>query len=99
LTTITHISARRLEDVVGAAQLPDLAFQFGDALAFGGGDTWPLAVVDLGLRDPVSERFPVDAELVGDAGDRAGALAGLLAGLIDQAHGTVADLLGVFAGG
>jgi hypothetical protein len=42
----------RPQDLVGAAQLLDLALQLGDALLLGGGHPGAAAGVDLGLADP-----------------------------------------------
>jgi hypothetical protein len=91
--------ARRLEDLIGTAQLADLAFQLGDALLLNSGHTGPLAGVDLGLAHPVAQRLAVDAELVGDADDRAGLPTGLLADLEHHPHGTVTKLLGILPRG
>ena len=66
-----------------------------DTLLLGAGHTRTVALVDLGLTDPAAQRLTVDAELVGDSGDRTGLPAGLLADLEHHPHGTVTKLLGV----
>jgi hypothetical protein len=91
--------ARRLEDLISAAQLPDLTFQLGDALLLSRGHTWPLAGVDLGLAHPVAQRLTMNAELLGDPDDPARLPAGLLADLEHHPHGTVTKLLGILSRG
>src|SRR6266511_2241264 len=83
---------RRLEDLVGAAQLTDLAFQLRDALLLSGGHPGPLTSVDLGLAGPAAQGLTVDAELVGDPRDHAVTLAGLLDRLQHHPHGPLMQL-------
>jgi hypothetical protein len=52
----------------------------------------PLPGVDLGLADPATQRLPADAELVGDPGDHAVPLAGLLDGLQHHPDGPLMQL-------
>ena len=59
-------SRGRLQDLVGAAQLPDLALQLGDPLALVGGHARPRPAVDLGLADPLAQRLRGHPELLSD---------------------------------
>jgi transposase len=68
--------------LVGPAQLPVLPLELGDPPSLLGRGARPGAVVDLGLADPVAKRLGADAELAGDLGDHAEAVAALLDGLL-----------------
>src|SRR6266511_37954 len=59
------------------------------------GRTRALATVDLGLPDPVTQRFPVDAQPIRYPGDRPLLLAGLLPDLAHHPHGPLTDLVRV----
>src|ERR1700685_483052 len=65
-----EISTRRLQDLIGAAQLTILPFQLGDPLLILSRGTGPLPRIDLRLINPVAERLCVDAEPMADPGDR-----------------------------
>lgn len=55
-----------LEDLVGLTQAFILFAQAGHFLVLLGGDTRGVAGVDLGLADPVAQRFSGDSELLAD---------------------------------
>ncbi|MEU7988656.1 hypothetical protein AB0B56_27690 [Streptosporangium canum] len=65
---LSRKSRRRLEDLVGAAQLADFTLQFGDPLGLIGAGPGPLTIVDLGLFDPVAQRFPPRCSAAGQRG-------------------------------
>src|SRR6266511_3804053 len=85
-------SRGRLQDLVGAAQLTDLAFQLRDPLPLSGRHAQAAATVDLGLPHPAAQRLGADAKLAGDPGDHPDALAGLLHGLQHHAHRPLTQL-------
>jgi hypothetical protein len=58
-----------------------------------------LASVDLGVADSAAQRLTMNAELLGDPGDRAGLATGLLVDLQHHPHATVTKLLGIVARG
>ena len=88
-------SRRRLQDLVGPAQLPDLPLQLGDPLRVHRRGTGPPASVDLRLAYPVPQRLPVDPQLVGHPGHRTHLLPGLLPNLEHHPHGPLTQLVGV----
>ena len=59
---------------MGPPQLPILPFELGDTAGLFAGGAGSPAAVDLGLLDPLAERFGDDVQLSGDAGDQALAL-------------------------
>jgi hypothetical protein len=60
-----------LEDLVGAPQLLDLAVERLQPLALVAGEQiGSLALVGFGLADPAAQRLALDAEVLGDLGDR-----------------------------
>jgi hypothetical protein len=83
---------RRSSGSRGPPQLAVLALQLLYAGALGGRQAGPLALVDLGLADPQSDRLRSDAERLRDTGDRALALALLGRNLADQADGALSQL-------
>ena len=50
--------------LVGPPQLADLTLQLSDALRLSGCDTAPVALVNLGLADPVAQGLGIDPELL-----------------------------------
>src|SRR4029453_12675721 len=83
---------RRLEDLVGPAQLPDLLLQPGPPPLLLGGHPRAAAAVDLGPLDPLAEGLHPDPQLAGDPADHPDARAGLLARLEDQPDGSFPQL-------
>src|ERR671918_605011 len=81
-----------LEDLVGPAQLADLALQLGDAPTLLAGHPGTGAAVDLGLAHPAAQGLAADAQLAGHAGDRAEPLPGLLDRLQHHADRALAQL-------
>jgi hypothetical protein len=60
-----------LEDLVGPAQLADLPLELLHAGALLGREARSFTVVDLGLADPVAERFGPDPQLLRHSADGA----------------------------
>ncbi|AGP30311.1 hypothetical protein A606_03290 [Corynebacterium terpenotabidum Y-11] len=71
-------------------QFSDLLFQFGAAGGVVGGGPGAIATVDFCLSNPGPECLAVDAELLGDPGDRSSAGVGVLACVECHAGGSLA---------
>src|SRR5215213_8485719 len=90
---LREIHARSPQDLVGLAQLAHLALQALEPLALIRGQAIAArTVVGLGLAHPLTQRLPVDAEILGDMRDRAAALH-------DEPHRAFTQLVGILSRG
>ena len=87
-----EIRAGQLQDLVGAAQLLDLALQVLDALGLGGADTRSATGINLRLLDPFQQRLRYAAKLRCDRLARRPQRRVLPAVLLHQPHGPLTDL-------
>lgn len=73
-------------------QLADLSLELLHALPFVAGQTTTFTAVDLGLADPLADRFGADAQLASGVGHRSVAITTLGGRLGDQPDGALPDL-------